>query len=144
MHVIPVNALYLSIDCPFQDVVKIFQQSPCSNIVAKNWRSLARSFKTSQILVDQQNQKLLLTTLTEFDVIQDMLIDWRNRKSKKSTLGELIWIVEDELKWNQIASNLHKLIKHNNRTFFMLLCLSFYFDKSVTKKYHQRQSEMLE
>lgn len=28
--------LYLSIDCSFQYVVKIFEQSPCANIVAEN------------------------------------------------------------------------------------------------------------
>lgn len=87
--------IYFLIDCTVQCVVKIFEQSACANIVAENWRRLARSLNTPAVFVSQQNHKLLVNILTRFDVIEELLMEWRSRMSENSTLGELLKIVEN-------------------------------------------------
>lgn len=65
----------------------------------------SRKLNTPSVFVSEKNHKLSLNTLTRFDVIEEMLMEWRSQMRENSTLGELLKIVENELKWNEIAGN---------------------------------------
>lgn len=76
-----------------QKLLKLLEPSKSSELW-KNWTTLAREMEMSVATTGQLRTSLQIGTWKFDDVMENILIEWKSKKSNDATMGELLKILK--------------------------------------------------
>lgn len=94
--------VFICTGCGYYEIVSTLEHSSVFSIFIQEWSSFARALETPPAKVVTLRQGITLGLKSHTDVLVDLLMEWRSRKSNEATLGVLLEAMR-RFNWNAMA-----------------------------------------